>query len=74
MVSEKRMTRSQKKSDKSSSQLTTYSMRKLAEDSLQIGNILGLKVIANKENAIRRITGSLKEERRRRLRSEKGTK
>ena len=74
LLTERRMTRSQKKLDRSSSQSTTESMRKLAEESLQIGNILGLKVIANKENTIRRITDSLKEERRRRLSSKQGIK
>jgi len=39
---------------------TTESMRKLAEDSLAMGELLGLKVVANKENAIKRITQSLK--------------
>ena len=39
---------------------TTESMRKLAEDSLEVGELLGLKVVAHKENAIKRITQSLK--------------
>ena len=39
---------------------TTESMRKLAEDSLAMGELLGLKVVANKEDAIKRITQSLK--------------
>jgi len=39
---------------------TTASMRKLAEESLEVGELLGLKVVANKENAIKRITQSLK--------------
>ena len=39
---------------------TTESMQKVAEDSLQVGELLGLKVVAHKENAIRRITQSLK--------------
>jgi len=39
---------------------TTESMRKLAEESLEVGELLGLKVIANKENAIKRITQRLK--------------
>ena len=39
---------------------TTESMRKLAKDSLEVGELLGLKVVAHKENAIKRITQSLK--------------
>uniref|UniRef100_A0A7C8ZEU4 Uncharacterized protein n=1 Tax=Opuntia streptacantha TaxID=393608 RepID=A0A7C8ZEU4_OPUST len=44
----------------SDSTRTTESMRKLAEESLQVGELLGLKVVAHKENAIKRITQSLK--------------
>jgi len=40
----------------------TESMRKLAEESLAIGEILGLKVIAGKKEATRRLTDSLKVE------------
>ena len=47
----------------SESAKTTDSMQKLAEDSLQMGEMLGLKVIANRENAVKRITQSLKSER-----------
>jgi len=35
---------------------TTESVRKIAEESLVLGELLGLKVVANKENAIKRIT------------------
>ena len=35
-------------------------MRKLAEESLEVGELLGLKAIANKEIAVKRITQSLK--------------
>ena len=59
---EKRMTRSQMQMEKSSSQVTTESMRKVAEESLAIGEILGLKVIAGKKEATRRLTDSLKVE------------
>ena len=53
LCTEKRMTRSQKMLDKSNSQITTESMRKLAEESLEIGKILGVKVIVKEENAKR---------------------
>ena len=39
---------------------TTESMLKVANDALDIGELLGLKVIGNKENALKRITCSLK--------------
>jgi len=39
---------------------TTDSMIKLAKESLEMGKVLGIKVIANKENAPIRITESLK--------------
>jgi len=39
---------------------TIDSMRKLAEESLKVGEMLGIKVIANKENAVKRITQTLK--------------
>jgi len=42
---------------------TTESVRKIAEESLEIGELLGVKVVANKENAIKRITESLKKAR-----------
>ena len=63
---ERRVTRSQKKIGKSSSQTTAESMKKLAEESLEIGKILGVKVITKEENAKRRIIDSLKEEKRKR--------
>jgi len=44
---------------------TTESMRKLAEEALEIGEILGVKVISHKANAIKRITDSLKSNRSR---------
>ena len=39
---------------------TTESMRKLANEALAIGEVLGIKVIDKRENAIRSITCSLK--------------
>ena len=42
---------------------TTESIRKLAKESLEVGELLGVKVVANRENAIRRITESLKKAR-----------
>jgi len=42
---------------------TTVSMLKLAEEALEVVEMLGVKVIANKENAVKRITQSLKSER-----------
>jgi len=39
---------------------TTDSMIKLAKESLELGRILGIKVIANEGNAMKRITESLK--------------
>jgi len=63
---ERRITRSQMKVGKCSGQFTTESMRKLAEESLAIGEILGIKVIAKEKEAKRRITDSLKEEKKRR--------
>ena len=62
---ERRMTRSRMQMEESNSQVTTESMRKLAEESLAIGEILGLKIIAGKKEAIRRITDSLKVEKKR---------
>ena len=59
---------------KSSSQDTTESMRKLAVEALEIGDILGVKVISKEENAKRRIIDSLKEGRRKRRNEEQGTK
>lgn len=47
------------KSSQSSSQ-TSSSMQQVAKESLQIGNILGLKVISNEQAAMGRITRSLK--------------
>ena len=46
-------------------------MRKLAEESLEIGRILGLKVIAKEEIAKRNIIDSLKEAKRRRSKQNK---
>ena len=42
---------------------TTDSIRKIAEEALEMVELLGIKVIANKENAVKRITQSLKSER-----------
>ena len=39
---------------------TSESLRKLAEESIEIGELLGVKVIANRENVVKRITQSLK--------------
>jgi len=36
---------------------------KLANEALEIGEVLGIKVIGNKENALKRITCSLKSKR-----------
>jgi len=74
LLTERRVTRSQKKLEKSSSQVTTESMRKLAEESLEIGKILGVKVITKEENVKRRIIDSLKEEKRKRRSVEQGLK
>ena len=74
LCGEKKMTRSQKRLDKSNSQITTESIRKLAEESLEIGKILGVKVIAKEENAKRRIIASLKEEKRRKSSQKRGLK
>jgi len=63
---ERRMTRSQKKVGKSSSQVTTESMIKLVEESLEIGRILRIRVTAKEKIAKRQITNSLKEEKRKR--------
>ena len=69
---ERRMTRSQMKVGKSSSQVTTESTRKLAEESLAIGEILGIKVIAKEKEAKRRIADSLKVEKKKRSNLNKG--
>ena len=39
---------------------TTDSMKQLAEEALKVGELLGVKVISHKANAIKRITDSLK--------------
>jgi len=74
LCTERRLTRSQMKLDKSNSQSTTESMRKIAEDSLEIGRILGVKIIAFKGKAKRRIIDSLKEDKRKRSNVEQGQK
>jgi len=74
LLTESRVTRSQKKLEESSSQVTSESMRKLAEESLEIGKILGVKVITKEENVKRRIIDSLKEEKRKRRSVEQGLK
>ena len=45
------------------SERTTDSILKIAKESLEVGELLGIKVIANKENALKRITKSLKSQR-----------
>ena len=35
---------------------TTESMRKMAREALEIGEVLGIKVIGKRENALKRIT------------------
>ena len=42
---------------------TTESMKLLAEEALEVGEILGVKVISHKANALKRITDSLKSNR-----------
>jgi len=39
---------------------TTESMKQLAEDALSVGEMLGIKVISHRANAVKRITDSLK--------------
>ena len=39
---------------------TSESIRNIAEEALEIGELLGLKVVSNRENAVKRITESLK--------------
>ena len=63
---ERRVTRSQKQVEKNSSQVTSESIIKLAKESIEIGNLLGLKVIDKEEAAIRRIINSLKEGKKKR--------
>jgi len=45
------------------SQSTTESMKQIAEDALKIGELLGVKVISHRVNAVKRITDSIKESR-----------
>ena len=42
---------------------TTESMFKLAEEALQMGDLLGVKVIGHRDNAVKRITDTLKSSR-----------
>ena len=42
---------------------TTESMLKLANEALEIGEVLGLRVISKRKNALKRITSSLKNKR-----------
>jgi len=42
---------------------TTESMMKMAREALEIGEVLGIKVIGKKENALKSITSSLKTKR-----------
>jgi len=76
---EKRLTRSQAKMRKefgslgervrdesslgSDSESTTGSMVKLAKESIEAGKVLGIKVIGNEENVLKRITKGLKSQR-----------
>ena len=39
---------------------TTESMKKLAEEALVVGELLGVKVISHKAKAVKRITDSIK--------------
>ena len=79
MNTEKRLTRSQAKMRKefgslgervrdesslgSDSESTTGSMVKLAKESIEAGKVLGIKVIGNEENVLKRITKGLKSQR-----------
>ena len=58
-----RAPKSQKKQGRKKSMETTESMIQLAEEALAVGELLGVKVISQKENAIKRITGTLKSSR-----------
>ena len=62
---ERRLTRSQKILDKSSSQDTSESLIKLAKESIKVGKLLGVTVIDKEEDAVRRIINSLKKENKR---------
>jgi len=42
---------------------TTESMMKMASEAVEMGEVLGIKVIGNRENALKRITSSLKTKR-----------
>ena len=52
---ERTVTRSHKKLDKSSSQGILESLIKLAKESIEVGKILGVKVIDKEEATVRRI-------------------
>jgi len=42
---------------------TTESMVKIANEALEIGELLGIKVVSHRKNAVKRITSSLKHRR-----------
>jgi len=58
-----RGSKSQKKKGRKKSIETTESMIQLAEEALAVGELLGVKVISHKENAVKRITDTLKSNR-----------
>jgi len=58
-----RASKSQKKQGRKKSMETTESMIQVAEEALAVGELLGVKVISQKENAIKRITDTLKSSR-----------
>ena len=53
----------------SKSPKTTKSIAKLAKESIEVGEILGIKVIGKKEVAIKNLISSLKNERKARINS-----
>ena len=44
-------------------QKTSESLAEIAREALEVGKLLGVKVIANEANALKRITGTLKRNR-----------
>ena len=46
---------------------TTGSMRREAEEALRVGEMLGIKVVRHRENAVKRITSTLKANRAQRV-------
>jgi len=51
---------------------TTDSMRREAEEALRVGEILGIKVVSHRENAVKRITSTLKANRAQRVERAEG--